>query len=291
LRRRLGADGVYLRTGDFVFHVRSSLPQVAQGLQALYDQRSFLEHSDFSDFHVTLHAPGVRRWVRPQCVFRLDERTPFKPLPLEQAFAMFEWGLNWCISSHAHQFLILHAAVVERGGRAAVLAAPPGAGKSTLTAALVSRGWRLFTDELALIHIETGRVHPLPRPIGLKNASIDIIGKFAPQAVIGPIARDTVKGTVAHMRPPAESFDRMREAARAAWLIFPKWVAHAPATMNRVPKGQAFMRLAEQAFNYSVLGQAGFETMATLIDACDCFEFTYGDLGEAISAFAQLEST
>ena len=41
---------------------------------------------------------------------------PFAPLPLDQAFPMLEWGLNWCVSAHCHQYLIFHAAVVEKSG-------------------------------------------------------------------------------------------------------------------------------------------------------------------------------
>jgi hypothetical protein len=48
----------------------------------------------------------------------------------DQTYPMFEWGLNWCIASHAHSFLVIHATVVERGGRAMVLPAPPGSGKA-----------------------------------------------------------------------------------------------------------------------------------------------------------------
>ena len=84
-------------------------------------------------------AHWLRRHLRPQAILRCDGRVPFKPLPMAQAMPMLEWGLNWVISSHAHDCLVLHAAVVERDGQALVLAADPGSGKSTLCAALVHR--------------------------------------------------------------------------------------------------------------------------------------------------------
>ena len=49
------------------------------------------------------------------------------------------------------------------------------------------------------------------------------------------------------------------------------------------------MRVADHAFNYSVLGAQGFETMAQLIAMCDCFTFTYGDLNEAVTRLTSLE--
>lgn len=45
----------------------------------------------------------------------------------------------------------LHASAVELGGRAVVIAGPPGAGKSTLCAALVRKGGRLVSDDLSAL--------------------------------------------------------------------------------------------------------------------------------------------
>lgn len=117
---------------------------------------------------------------------------------------MLEWGLNWCVSMHAHHYLIIHAAVVEKNGLAAILPAPPGSGKSTLTAGLVLSGWRLLSDELTLIDRRTGLLHALPRPVSLKNQSIDVIRQFNPEAFINRVSHDTSKGSVAHMRPPRQ---------------------------------------------------------------------------------------
>ena len=75
------------------------------------------------------------RCFRPQVAVEVDGGSPAAPLPLEQAFALFEGTLNWCIYTYAHQYFIIHAAAIERDGRAAILPAPPGSGKSTLCAA------------------------------------------------------------------------------------------------------------------------------------------------------------
>ncbi|HEY9145854.1 MAG TPA: HprK-related kinase A, partial [Thiobacillus sp.] len=170
LRHQLAGDGVWLRTGPFSLRIRSRLPRVAEGLAELYGQFEVRSsHQAFADFHVELNPPSrLRRWFRPQVNFSFDGAQPFKPLPLDQAYPMLEWGLNWCVSMHAHHYLIIHAAVVEKNGLAAILPAPPGSGKSTLTAGLVLSGWRLLSDELTLIDRKTGLLHALPRPVSLK---------------------------------------------------------------------------------------------------------------------------
>ncbi len=292
IRQRMKSpDGLALQTGCFVTRIHSSLPAVAQGVALLYGDFPLAEQASFADFHVRVFPPaGLRRWWHPQVLFSLDQIIPFKPLPAAQAFPMLEWGLNWCVSNYAHQFLMLHAAVVAKAGRAMILPAPPGSGKSTLCAGLVNRGWRLLSDELTLIDRNTGLITPLPRPVSLKNESIDVIHRFAPDAVLGPVAHDTAKGSVAHMRPPGDSVAAATELAQPAWIVVPRYQAGAPAEFATLPKGEAFIRAADQSFNYSLLGAEGFRAMGDLIDRCECLQFRYSSLDEAVRLFDRLAS-
>ncbi len=289
IRGRL-REGLPLATGPFVFRISTRLPRVAENLHRLYPDFPLAE-GPFADFHVRVDAvPGPRRWLKPQAQFWLDATCPFQPLPRDQAYAMLEWGMNWCIAGHAHHYLMLHAAVLERNGRALIMPGDPGAGKSTLTAALMLDGWRLLSDELTLIDRGDGSLHGLARPVSLKNASIDVIHAHAPQAIFGDVARDTHKGTVSHLKPGPESVIRVLEPAQAGWIVFPRWKAEAPARLTPHSKAAAFLHLASHAFNYSLLGALGFQLTAGLMDACECWDFEYGSLPEALSLFRGLAS-
>lgn len=292
LAHRLAHDGLCFQMGRFQVMLRSPIARLAKTLGSLYADYPLAPTDGFTDFHIDLApAAGLRRWIRPQVAFDFDGHSPFKPLPVGQAFPLLEWGLNWCVSSAANTFLIIHAAVIEKDGFAAILPAPPGSGKSTLCAALVNRGWRLLSDELTLVGIEDGQIVALPRPVSLKNASIDIMRAYAPQAVFSPKVFDTTKGTIAHMKPPTDSVQRAGESARPAWIIFPRYEAGAATRMTSIAPADAFLRLAENCFNYSALGVHGFEAVARLMDTCCCHEFTYSVLDEAIAAFAALRQT
>ena len=289
LARWLTGPGLRLRTGPVVTRIQSPLAAVAEGISLHYAEHPIEQPEGFADFHVRLGRPrSARRWLRPQAVFQFDGAPPFLPLPADQAFPMLEWGLNWCVSAHCHQYLVVHAAVIERSGRALLLPAPPGAGKSTLCAGLVSRGWRLLSDELALIDPSSGDITPLARPISLKNASIDVIRRFSPEAVLGPTVHDTLKGSVAHLKAPLDSVERATEPARPRWIVLPRYEAGASARLEPLRKGRAFMQLADSAFNYNLHGRSGFEALAQLVDACDCYEFEYGELEEAVALYDRL---
>lgn len=290
LGARLAGDGVALGISPFVVRLRSPIAVLADAVASLYADYQVLDDADFADFHVMVdRGIGLRRFVgAPQSRFLFDGMAPFKPLPAAQAYPSFEWGLNWCVANHCHQFLVIHAAVVERDGRAAILAAPPGSGKSTLCAGLVHRGWRLFSDELALIDTTTRELIAFPRPVCLKNVSVDVIGAFAPAAKFGPLVRDTRKGSVTHLRPSRNDVELANRPARPAWIVLPRYQAGVETRLWPMPKAQAGLSLAGNAFNFSSLGETGFATLTATVDACDAYELDYGDLADATDIFDQL---
>jgi HprK-related kinase A len=291
LAHRLRVGELLLHISPFTARIRSDIASLAGHIATMYGDFPIKSPTDFADFDVEVARPkGLRRWLRPQAFFYFDGIPSFKPLPLDQAYPMLEWGLNWCIGAHAHQFLVFHAAVIERNGKTAILPAPPGSGKSTLCAGLVGRGWRLLSDELALLDMDTLALVPLSRPINLKNESINVIRQFQPDAVMTAPVQDTAKGTVALVRPPEDSVRRVGEPGIPAWIIFPRYCAGAEAAFVPFSKAHTVLKLAEQSFNYDLHGRRGFEAVTRLVDRCRCFDFGYGDLHQADHAFANLMS-
>jgi len=289
LEARLSGAGLVLRTGPFANRIRSDVQPLIDGVALMYADYPVDPEGGFVDFHLDfLRSGGLRRWVRSQVHFAYDGTTPFQPLPLGQAYPMLEWTMNWCVSHRAHGYLIIHAAVLEKHGRAIILPAPPGSGKSTLTAALLGHGWRLLSDEMTLVHLDDAVLVPLPRPVSLKNASIDIIRAVRPDAVLSRPVEETTKGTIAHLKAPRDSIARAAEAARPACIVFPRWEAGAAITLDPLPKARAFMQVADNSFNYQVLGARGFAALGRLIDASDAYTFRYSNLHEAMALFERL---
>jgi HprK-related kinase A len=184
---------------------------------------------------------------------------------------------------------MLHSGALERRGQALILPALPGSGKSTLTAALAYRGWRLLSDEFGLIEPESGLIRPIPRAVPLKNRSIPVIRDYLPEAHLGPVFPKTRKGEVSHLRPPLESIERQGERARPRWVCFPRFIEGLPGRrLARLDRSLAFTRLAQNAFNYRLLAETGFAALAALVRGCDCFSLEYGDLDQALAGIAEL---
>lgn len=283
VKQDLTIDAGPFRVG---LHVDPSLRDV---FSSFYRDQMRSGPAEVVDFPIEVARPkGIRRWLRPQVQFKVDGVAPFEPHPLENAFPMFEWGLNWCIATSAHRYMMLHAGTVAIGDRALILPGTPGSGKSTLAAALSLRGARLLSDEFGLVRPESGELLPMPRGIPLKGASIEAILKFDPAAPLGPTYPNTRKGRVRHLRPDSDSQRRQHEPARPRWLVFPTYRAHAAEALRPLDKAEAFRQLAFNCFNYKLLGETAFRAVGDIVREVDCYTFTFSELDRAVPMLAGL---
>ncbi|MBK5940381.1 HprK-related kinase A [Halochromatium roseum] len=287
--QKLARAGIAVRFGPLQIRLRTAIKPLAGLLHHFWRDFPLVDEPAIIDCHLAVSQHSLhRRWPNPELHILVDGRAIGPPFPRAHHFPMLEWGVNFCLARRANHLLILHAAVIERHGLALLLPAIPGHGKSTLCAALIHSGWRLLSDEFGLVRPEDGLLLPVPRSLPLKNASIDVIRAFAPQADLGPSFEGTHKGTVAHVRPPSESVQRMDEPARPRWVVFPRWVANSRLRLEPVVKPDAFLMVATNAFNYNLLGQTAFELVGQMVDACECYTLVYSDLKEAMAALNEL---
>ncbi|MEQ8264505.1 HprK-related kinase A [Pseudohaliea sp.] len=277
-----------LRIGPYTYRIRSELPELAAPVASLYGTFPKADSGSYIDFDVSL-SPVRRRPGGPaRAIFRFDHRDHFAPVERRHAFATLEWGMNWCVSVHCNEYLKLHAGVVATETGAIVLPGVPGAGKSTLCALLGLNGWRVLSDEHALVTPGTKEVTPIYRPISLKNESITLIETLHGDAIFGPPIVDTHKGTVSHLKADQhpDTFDPAPVTVRA--IVFPQYRADGEQQLARRSKTSSFLTAAYHAFNYSLLGTAGFEAMRTLIDGTPCYDLQYRDPAWALRAFDYL---
>ncbi|WP_342807242.1 HprK-related kinase A [Alteromonas sp. M12] len=268
-----------IETGLYRFLLHTDVKGVESVADSLYGNSVDLDGP--VDFSVRLvYESFVRRFIKPQISFYSDQRSPFKPLPISQAAAVLEWGMNWCVAAHEFERLLIHSAVLVKDGKAIVFPALPGSGKSTLTAHLGLSGWDVYSDEMAIIDTTTSKVHPWYRPVCLKNNSIDLIKKWHPEAFFTPICKDTQKGDVAHLKVLERTQYSQFKPAEIVAVVFPKYSPDSELTIYQLTQLEAFNTLSKNAFNYNVLGGTGFDTVAKIIKSCRLFEIEYNDLNE-----------
>lgn len=266
--------GFNLAVGPLSFRVGSAWPGPVAALKQLYNGYPGCETADF-----TVRLEPVtpwRRWVRPSVAIQGDYVLPdAAPLPLAHGLVAAEMGMNLQMALGERRYLLLHAASVEKDGRALILTGESGAGKSTLAAWLGEHGWRFMGDEFALLEPETGLLFPFPRAVSLKNESIEAMRAFVGEERFGPRLEGTPKGTIRHVRPSDEAVARMTEPARPALILFPRF-GHA-AEIRPVGPAEAFMRLTQASTNYVALGERGFDALTGLVQDCRALALDYPD--------------
>jgi len=284
IERCLRGPGLTLAVANFRCLVQSDTGLLAAPLHQLYRHYpASLTPSGFYDFRMTLKRKRAAPWQPKEVEFGWEGHSPFPALPLAQTHPLFEWGLNWCVATLSGTHAVIHSAVVERGGAALVLPGEPGAGKSTLCAALALTDWRLLSDELTIVSHATGHVQPMPRPISLKRKSIDIVRSgFADAELSAPI-HDTHKGSIAYVRPADAAVDAWAQTARIGYVIFPRYAQGADFTVETVPRAQALAELMSHTFNVGLLGRDGFQTLVNALAGAECYAVEYPDLASITS--------
>jgi len=289
LFHRLSTEGVGIDFGSARARVKTNLPACAASIRTVYGGYFADDPSGMFDVTVDLRrVRGIRAYVPPQCQLLCDGIVDQEPFPLDTSLPLLEWGTNYSLATRLYCYLLLHAGVVERGGRAIVMPAMPGSGKSTLTAALTLRGFRLLSDEFGVVRLRDARLLRMLRPLALKNESIDVIQRFEPTAVLGRRFPKTRKGTVAHLAPQPSHVDARQEVASPALVVFPRFDPAASVELHPVQKARAFARLAVNSFNCEALGPQAFEALSQLVAESSCWQLRYGDLNGAIKALREL---
>lgn len=271
--------------GPASFRVLSDWAEPLRVMERLY---AAYPRPDVCDFTVRLEAPRPwRRWLRPSV--RLDGDymvADAAPLPLSHAVLGAEMAMNLQMALGWRRHVLLHASAVERGGRVLLMTGLSGSGKSTLAAMLGEHGWRFMGDEFALLDTQSGHILPFPRMVSLKNEAIAVMERQAGAHRFGPLLKDTPKGDIRHLIPPATAVEAMREGGPPALLLYPRF-GYAPELRPLGPE-ENFIRLTQASTNYVALGEEGFGALTRLVRDVPVLAFDFNDGAEAMARIEAL---
>jgi hypothetical protein len=127
----------------------------------------------------------------------------------------FELDLYEQVIARASAGWLLHAAAIEVDGQALVLAGASGAGKTTMTLALVARGHRLLTEEIVWIDA-AGTVRGLSRSLHVVETSVQPIPAHWSRV---PYPLRTEHGLATHLLAIPSEKDVMHDALPLAALV------------------------------------------------------------------------
>ena len=202
------------------------------------------------------------------------------PLPISEAMIALVADVNVAAVASRPDKLVLHAGAVSLGDCGILMPGPSRAGKSTLTAALVSSGFGYLSDEAAAIDPVSLEIEPYPKPLSVSGDSLVLLGhRVTPQA-----AGDSEQ-VVASSALRAGAVGR---PAPARLLVFPSHRVGATSTLTPVSRAEAMVEVARCSFNFVDHGGAWMPLLQRLVTGCWCGRLSIGDLEEATELVRQL---
>jgi len=173
----------------------------------------------------------------------------------------------------------LHAGAVAHNGRAALIAGPTGAGKSSLVAWLIGSGFDYLSDEIALLFAGEATILGLPRALVLKPGSAEQV--LALPSYQG--ASLVPAGEHVMVRPLVVE-PREARAHACGLIVFPHYEAGSGLRIESISPAQAALRLVGTNLNARNLADGGFRALTGVARQVPAVTLRYG-------GFAQLQGT
>jgi hypothetical protein len=181
-----------------------------------------------------------------------------------------------------HDLFFLHAAALDWDGRAVLLVAESGSGKSTAAWALLHHGFRYLSDELAPVDLALMTVHAYPHALCLKS---DPPGGYPLPAATLRTARTLHVSTADLPEPPV----RAPRVIDAIVFLNPQAVPRATARPMRA--AEAATRLYVNALNLLAHPGAGLDAVIEIARSARSFEVGRSDLASMSMAVRAAVST
>ncbi|PAY16583.1 hypothetical protein CKO51_25750 [Rhodopirellula sp. SM50] len=281
---RLLQRGLGFRFGPYEFRVRSDIPVIADAVHTIQAHRELRDPVALPDF--TLDFQAGRERLHRAIICSIDG-VIWQTWPMRLSVAAMEWITSWCFFRQSYQQLAIHAAAAVLPGSNQVVIFPgdSGAGKSTLASTLMLSGWKLLSDETALLDMDDHHVHALGRPTILKGRSLDLIrSRFGERAVFGPTAKILdPPSSIAHLRPTEESVAIAGQTFPLGAIVLPDRCDDASigCKLERMPVDEVFIKLTQLGINFRMMGRRGFDEVIQLARQTPGFRLKYHDATEA----------
>lgn len=211
---------------------------------------------------IIIHRDGL---IDPLCAGNTDD-----------AVFAIEKDVTVQLQYRRRELCFIHAAVIARGGRAYVLAAESGSGKSTTCWALLHSGFEFLSDELAPVALDGLVVHPCPFALVLKRPPPDshpLPSGISRHGRIRIPTRRLPGRVAAGPLPLAGVFFVEHDAARTA----PSIRAMRPA--------EAAARLYVSTLNALAHGHQGVDAVTQIVSNVPCYALDTAELGTTCRLF------
>ncbi|BDY12403.1 phosphoenolpyruvate carboxykinase (ATP) [Hydrogenimonas cancrithermarum] len=180
--------------------------------------------------------------------------------------------------------MAMHAGAVKYGRHSLVFPALSGSGKTTLTAALVSEGFDLYSDEIALLGYD-GKLKPIPFCMNIKEGSWSVLNERFPK-LEKQQAFLRFDGQKVKFLPPE---NLAKENDTVSMVIFPKYEKNSECKLERLSSCETLKRIKDAGYQLEKpLSEENFESILSHLLSRPAYSLSYGSLEEAVGRIKDL---
>jgi hypothetical protein len=286
LARSIASPGIWLDLGAASVQVSGDASTLAAPLRTVYGAFPFSERTGWADVHVRIErAAGCGAGSARRCSCTQTVRVPFDPFPARQRAAALRMGLQ--LDDRPLLQRLAAAALWRAGTRwfRLALAGTPGSGKSTLTAALVATRLAPAVRRIRCLRPDRRRVPRRAQADRTEESSrLPLSANLRLRPPSGRSFQTLAKAPWRTWPRGPDAVARRHEtcSGRAPWCCPGGKPAARPA-LSRLGEQALFPALAFNAFNYSLLGEVGFQAVVQLVRRCPAWQLVYSDLEDALA--------
>lgn len=177
------------------------------------------------------------------------------------------------LAMYSHGGLLFHAAALMWQGYCLVLPGTIGAGKSTLAAWLVARGFAYLTDELVFVPWGTDIIQAFTRPLNLKHPSCKALQPYFDIRALSESVWSTPFNNLiapARLGTPTEKVEPTPDM-----VIFPHYQADGVFSLRPLSKAEAGLELMQCLVNARNLPGHGFSEITRLARTLPAYSLHY----------------
>jgi hypothetical protein len=194
------------------------------------------------------------------------------------------WHLNQQVISGKGGLVLVHAAGLVRDGVGVILAAESEAGKTTLAAGLVRRGFDYLTDEAVAIRPENLALEPFAKPLSIDRGSWHVLADLEPdvEEAVRPFLHDQWQVPATAIRAGA-----LARTATPSIVIVPAYRDGSTTELTPVSRAEMLVKLVSLSFDFRADPRRNLDVLRRVVSASDCYRLAVGDLDRACELVEQ----
>jgi hypothetical protein len=198
----------------------------------------------------------------------------------DYVFDQFVWDVHNQALVRSGDFLLIHAGAVSTPkGLGVILPGPSGSGKTTVVAGLVRAGFDYLSDEAAAIDPVSGRLHPFPKVLSLKDES----RKLFPQSLSDD------GGNPQYVDPDTIRPHALGKTCDVRFVVALHYVPGVRAELAPLTPAQGCLELGQNLINLGRYQSRAWPLLARLAKQARSYRLRFGGLEEAVQELKRLD--